>query len=104
MSEFRLRGMEEVEREIERASKYLVGIPRGTERAVMHAFNRAVSSGKKAGSRAARKIYTLPDKRIQKTFRIRRARREARAIIIAQPRTGIHTLGNPPPDIRVPKK
>lgn len=73
MSEFRLRGVEEVEREIERAQKYLAGIPRGAERAMMHAFNRAVSAGKKQGAKAVGARYTIPPKRVKKAFRTIRA-------------------------------
>ncbi len=73
MSEFRLRGVEEVEREIERAQKYLAGIPRGAERAMMHAFNRAASAGKKAGAKAVSARYTIPPKRVKKAFRTIRA-------------------------------
>lgn len=73
MSEFRLTGVEEMEREIERARIYLIGIPRGVERAVMHSFNRAASAGKKAGAKAVSARYTVPPKRVKKAFRTIRA-------------------------------
>jgi len=75
MSEFRLRGVEEVEREIERAAKYLVGIKGGTERALFHAFNRAAFAGRTAGNRAVRKVYTIPAKNVRDSFKMELANR-----------------------------
>ena len=73
MSEFRLTGVEEIEREIERARIYLIGIPRGVERAVMHSFNRAAASGRTAGAEATSAIYSVGKNHVKKTFRTIRA-------------------------------
>lgn len=73
MSEFRLTGMKEVQAEMERAQKYLVGIPRGAERAMMHAFNRAAITGRKAGADATNALYHIGKNRVKKTFKTIRA-------------------------------
>lgn len=71
-----IMGIEDVEREIERAAQYLSGVPFGVERAMIGAFNRAAMAGRTEGARQVRAEYTVPYKEVLKSYKLDRATRQ----------------------------
>lgn len=58
---------------IEKAVKYLAGVPGGFETAMMRAFNRALQEGRTAAVRETTKQYTVRAKDIRPTFKMHHA-------------------------------
>lgn len=63
----------DIEKTIEKAQKYLSSIPNGVQDAMRHAFNRALVSGRTAAVKAVREDYTISAADVRKSFIMRRA-------------------------------
>lgn len=56
------------EAQIEKASRYLAGIPEGTERALLNAMRRAMTEARTAGTRKVREVYAIPYRDVLQSF------------------------------------
>lgn len=61
---------------IENAKELLSDVPGGVETAMMRAFNRALTQGRTAGTRAVTKSHTVKAKTVRPTFKMYKARRQ----------------------------
>lgn len=60
---------------IEKAQKYLAGVPKGFETAMMRSLNRALQEGRTAAVRETTKQYTIKARDVRPTFKMQRASR-----------------------------
>lgn len=58
---------------VEQASRYLVGVKNGIEKATMRAINRSLDAGKTALSRGIRDHYTVKKSTVHETLSVKRA-------------------------------
>lgn len=60
---------------IEKAQKYLAGVPKGFETAMSRSLNRALQEGRTAAVRETTKQYTVKARDVRPTFKMQRASR-----------------------------
>lgn len=60
--------IEGAQEQIERASRYLAGIPQGVEIAMLNAMRRALTAGRTAGTRKVREVYAIRAGDVRKAF------------------------------------
>ncbi|MGN0885799.1 MAG: phage tail protein [Candidatus Spyradenecus sp.] len=70
-----IKGIEATQADLEKARKYLAGIPDGAERAILNAFNRAILSARTSGTKEVRKVYAVRADKVRKSFAMHRASR-----------------------------
>lgn len=70
-----ISGLKAAQADIEKGQKLLAGIPDGAQRAVLNAFNRALTSGKAAGVKSVRNEYAVRADAVRKSFIMHRASR-----------------------------
>ena len=65
------------EKALQKAERALETIPGGMELALMRAYNRALTEGRTAGTRAVRAHYTLKARDVRETFVMHKAKRSS---------------------------
>ena len=60
--------IEGAQEQIDRASRYLAGIPQGVEIAMLNAMRRALTAGRTAGTRKVREVYAIRAGDVRKAF------------------------------------
>ena len=63
-----IASVEATEAQIEKASRYLAGIPEGTERALLNAMRRAMTEARTAGTRKVREVYAVRYGAVKQSF------------------------------------